>query len=189
MVSLLAVIGVKPVFAMEHILKHIPQAQEVGEARMSVMLWDIYDAELFAPNGIWNEQNPFALQLTYLRDLKGAKIADRSVQEMRFQGFNDEIKLATWHTQMRRIFPDVGNGDSLTGIHAKDGQTIFYNGNAEIGRIKDPEFGKYFFSIWLSPKTSAPDIRQSLLGQGVMKGQEIDETIKRTISYGTNGVH
>lgn len=167
--------------------RYVPQAEKVGEARMSVMMWDIYDAALFAPNGQWSGQEPFALRLVYLRDLKGDKIADRSIKEMRNQGFDDEVKLATWHTQLRQIFPNVSHGDELTGILTRNGQTLFYKGQARIGTITDSEFGQRFFDIWLSPKTSAPDIRYSLIGYET-KGHDNHETIKRTISYGNSGV-
>lgn len=184
-ISLLAFIGVSPVFAMDYIHQHVPNAQKVGEARMSVMVWDVYDAALFAPDGQWNDDQPFALQIVYLRDLKGDKIADRTVQEMRKQGFHDEVKLATWHTQMSEIFPDVRNGDALTGIYMQGGQTVFYYGDQEVGRISDAQFGAKFFSIWLSPSSSAPDVRLGLLGGDTMKGRKNNENFER---YGSHGI-
>ena len=104
------------------------------------------------------------MRLSYLRNLDGEKIADRSIEEMRAQGFNDEIKLAAWHTQIRRIFPDVNDGTTLSGVYTKNQETIFYKNGSEIGRIKDPEFGQAFFNIWLSTDTSEPDLRAQLLG-------------------------
>jgi hypothetical protein len=145
--------------------KYVPAAEPVGHGRMSVFTMDIYDATLYTPGGEWQETPPFALQLSYLRPIAGQKIANRSIEEIRRQGYNDEVKLAAWHAQLREIFPDVGEGVSLTGIYTKDSQTIFYKGNREIGRIPDPEFGKYFFNIWLGKNTSAPDLRQKLLGR------------------------
>ena len=65
---------------------------------------------------------------------------------------------------MRKIFPDVGKGVRLTGVYTGTDETIFYKNNSEIGRIKDPDFSKAFFGIWLDEKTSAPDLRRSLLG-------------------------
>jgi hypothetical protein len=105
-----------------------------------------------------------ALKLSYLRTLRGRKIADRSIEEMRGIGITDEVKLAAWHTQMRNIFPDVQDGVSLTGVWTASGESIFFKNGQEIGRIKDPDFGKAFFDIWLSDKTSAPRLRQKLLG-------------------------
>ncbi len=161
----LALLGITPAYAIDHIGSYVPNAEKVGYGRLSYMLWDVYDAALYAPDGDWQSDQPFALQLSYLRNIPGEKIADRSAEEIRAQGYTDEVRLADWHAQMRSIFPDVQEGIALTGVFTKTGETIFYKNNQEIGRIKDPEFGNQFFNIWLSPQTSAPDLRRKLLGQ------------------------
>lgn len=160
----LVLLGITPAYALDHIQSYVPEAQKVGQGRLTYLFWDVYDATLYAPEGAWNDRKPFALQLSYLRTLNGKKIADRSAEEIRGQGFKDEVKLATWHAQMRKIFPDVDEGVNLTGVYTESGETIFYRDNFEIGRIKDPEFSKAFFGIWLDEKTSAPDLRRKLLG-------------------------
>jgi hypothetical protein len=165
MAALLAMLHITPVFAAGRIEAYIPEARPVGAGRLSVFLMDVYDATLIAREGKWQPGEPLALQLTYLRHLKGDKIADRSAQEMRNIGITDEVKLAAWHAQMRRIFPDVDEGVTLTGILTPDGESVFLRNGEEIGRIKDPDFGQAFFGIWLSEKTSAPDLRQKLLGE------------------------
>ncbi len=161
---LMAIIGITPAYALDHIKASIPEAKLVGKGRMSVMFWDVYDAVLYAPGGTWKAGSPLALSLTYLRDLEGRAIADRSAEEIRKLGFTDEIRLAAWHSQMRRIFPDVTDGTTLTGIYNAQGESIFYHHGAEVGRITDPEFGRHFFNIWLDPRTSAPELRAQLLG-------------------------
>jgi hypothetical protein len=65
---------------------------------------------------------------------------------------------------MQRIFPDIKTGDRLTGRHHPgQGASFFHNGRS-IGRIDDPEFASRFFGIWLSPTTSQPEMRITLLG-------------------------
>ena len=153
-----------------YIQEKIPSAAFVGQGRMSYMLWDLYDAALYAPQGQWQEGKPLALSLTYLRDLNGRKIADKSVEEMRTQGFKDEVRLAEWHNQMTGIFPDVVEGTTLTGILGFNGETVFYQDGYEIGHIVDPEFGRRFFAIWLNEDTSAPELRSELLGLNAQRG-------------------
>ncbi|WP_218044233.1 chalcone isomerase family protein [Kiloniella majae] len=154
-----------PAAGNDLVAQHVPSAQAVGKGRLSILFWDVYDAELLAPNGQWNAEKPFALSLTYLRDIDGRDIADKSAEEIRSLGFDDEVKLAAWHNQMLNIFPDVKEGTNLTGIYAGNGESIFFHKNKEIGRISDPDFGHYFFDIWLNTKTSAPQLRAKLLGQ------------------------
>ncbi len=147
------------------IKKHIKDAETVGSGKFKYLLWEVYDATLYAPAGKWQRTKPFALTLKYLRSATGVEIADHTAQEIRQLGFPNEIKLAAWHSQMRKIFPNVTEGVSLTGIHEPGVPTRFYKGSTQIGIVKDPEFGKWFFNIWLGNKTSVPKLKKQLLGQ------------------------
>lgn len=148
----------------ETVRMHVPDARLVGAGRLNVFVFDVYDAALYAPQGRYAPDNAFALSLTYLRDIPAKRIAHTSVEEMRRMGLRDELKLADWFAQMRRIFPDVSPGSVLTGVFTPGGETVFYDQTGEIGRIRDPEFGRYFFNIWLGDQTSAPGLRRKLLG-------------------------
>ena len=142
----------------------IDKPQKVGEARLSVLFWDIYDAELLAPQGKFNKQGPFALSLKYLRDFEGDDIASRSVDEMRKLGMTDEIKLAKWYQKMQQLFPDVKEGQTITGVVDAQQVSHFFIDEQRLGQVNDTEFSKWFFNIWLSEKTSEPKMRAKLLG-------------------------
>ena len=146
-------------------LAHVPDARKVGEGRLRYFFWDIYDAVLYAPQGFWKDEPPFALRLSYLRAIPGKDIADRSAEEIRKQGFDDSTTLAAWHRKMREIFPDVKEGLRLTGVYTVQGHTVFYKNTIEIGRFTDPNFGRAFFAIWLSEKSRFPALRRQLLGE------------------------
>ncbi|AGA64187.1 hypothetical protein B488_01940 [Liberibacter crescens BT-1] len=51
----------------------------------------------------------------------------------------------------------------MSGMYLPGKKTTFYNGNEIIGFIKNDDFGKLFFGIWLSKKTSEPKLRRALL--------------------------
>jgi hypothetical protein len=150
--------------AVEVISAFIPSASVVGRGTLSYAFWDVYEATLYAPKGQWNPEKPFALSIKYYHDIDGNDIADRSVQEMRRQGFSDEVKLAAWNTQMKKIFPDVKDGTVLSAVYLPGKQTKFYSGSRLIGTIKGDDFGRLFFGIWLNEKTSEPQLRRALLG-------------------------
>ncbi len=152
------------VLSNDNIVSYVPEAKRVGGGRLSFLFWDVYDITLYAPKGSWQQDKPFAIELSYLMDIEARKIADRSIEEMRKQGIKDEIKLATWHNQISKIFPDVSEGIKLVGICTKNGESIFMRDGEIIGRISDEEFSEAFFNIWLGEKTSAPDLRSQLLG-------------------------
>lgn len=144
--------------------RYMTEPTMVGEGRLTFLFWDVYDATLYAPNGDWQPEQPFALTLFYLRALKGEDIAKRSVEEMRGQGFSDEEALSQWFEDMRGVFPDVEEGMRLTGIRTPEGASVFYLDGQRIGQIEDPEFTTQFFNIWLNEKTSEPGLRTQLLG-------------------------
>ena len=142
----------------------IPDAVLLGQGRLRVLFWEIYDASLYATNGVYDPEKPFALSLTYLREFAGSDIARRSIEEIRRQGFADETTLASWMEQLDAIFPDVVEGDQIIGISRPSEETRFILNGALIGTITDQNLSRRFFDIWLSESTSEPDMREALLG-------------------------
>ncbi len=141
----------------------LEQPAVVGQARLTVLFFKIYDATLYAPKGQYRADQPFVLTLRYLREFEGEKIAQRTVDEMRKQGFSNEAKLVLWLRAMNALFPDVGPGVELSAVRLASGATDFYRGDQRIGQVADPEFGRQFFAIWLGEKTSEPAMRRQLL--------------------------
>jgi hypothetical protein len=139
-------------------------ASIVGQSRLTVLLWDIYDASLYAKNGIYHPEKPFALSLRYLRDFEGKDIAERSIQEIKAKGLSDLSTFDTWRKSLLKLFPDVSEGDEIIGVYGPDKRSLFYlNGNM-FGSIDDVELGRLFFDIWLGDDTSEPRLRRELLG-------------------------
>ena len=154
-----------PVLAVDSdpITLYVPQAQRVGTGRLDYAIWPVYNATLYAPDGHYDPHQPFALELDYLRDITGQRIADASVQEMRRLNVGSEVQLAMWHEQMAAIFPNVTNGSQLIGIRTHKGATLFFDKNEQIGEVLDPSFTTAFFAVWFDAKTSAPALRAALL--------------------------
>ena len=136
----------------------------VGESRLSFLFWDVYDASLYASDGVYHPDKPFALSLRYLRDFSGSDIAERSIEEIRQQGLSDTSILNLGREQFKATFPDVVAGDEIIGIHdPSEGASFFLNG-VLIGNIPNITLSRRFFDIWLSEKTSEPEMRKSLIG-------------------------
>lgn len=150
--------------AIQNLKEHFDAPKIVGQARLTMFFWDIYDASLIAPQGKFAMEQPFALELKYLRSFDGKKIASRSVDEMRKLGMDDEVKLAKWYQEMQDIFPNVKKGEMITGVVDKNQISHFYFNDKLLGKVHDKEFSRWFFSIWLSEQTSEPEMREQLLG-------------------------
>ena len=128
----------------------------------------VYDARLWTaaavPGADWAAA-PLALELEYARSLDGVRIAERSLSEMRRQGDIAADVAERWLDAMKQIFPDVKAGDRITGVNVPGlGARFFINGRLK-GEVRDLSFARFFFGIWLSPKTSEPALRDALLGK------------------------
>ena len=102
--------------------------------------------------------------LVYARQLVGEQIASRSLKEMNRIGRINDEQSARWLTAMTQLFPDVKDGDRLTGIQRPGVGTRFFLNGQFRGEVADAEFTRLFFGIWLSPRTSEPRLREQLLG-------------------------
>ena len=148
--------------------KDLPGARLQGQGRLTFLGLHIYDARLWvgeAPmSADWPSQ-PLALELIYARGLKGELIAERSLKEMKRQTDVPDARAEQWLSGMKRLFPDVKEADRITGLHLPGiGARFFINGQVK-GELRDAEFARLFFGIWLSDKTSEPALRDALLGK------------------------
>jgi len=144
----------------------LKDTQPVGQARLRVWGFEVYDASLWAGPGFDPqrfEQQRFALELSYLRDFKGRKIAERSIEEMRGIGSFSPEQASRWLEAMSTLFPDVQRGDRITGVHVPGSGVRFYWNGRLRGELADAQFAQLFFGIWLSPNTSQPAMRATLL--------------------------
>lgn len=149
----------------------LPNATLAGQSTMTFWGFEVYQATLWVAPGFTEtafDQSAFALDLAYLRDLKGADIARRSIEEMRRQAPMTAAQEAAWEGQMRALFPDVKKGDRITGVHQPGTGAVFWSNGRLLGAVRDPVFAKLFFGIWLSTQTSEPQLRRALLAQAAV---------------------
>ncbi len=142
-------------------------ARLLGQGRLTYFGLNVYGAKLWVSDG-FNATDfalvPLALELEYARSIEGRKIAERSLDEMRQVGTVVDDKASRWLAAMTQIFPDVKKGDRLTGVFKpSEGLRFFFNDKPQ-GDVADVEFARLFIGIWLSPRTSEPQLRQALLG-------------------------
>jgi hypothetical protein len=146
----------------------LPAARLQGEGRLRFFGLHVYDIRLwtaaaFSPER-WAEA-PIALEIEYARTLYGKAIAERSIDEMKRQGEMTADRSDRWLAEMTRLFPDVKEGDRITGVQQPGaGVSFFINGRAR-GEVLDADFARRFFGIWLAPQTSEPGLRERLFGR------------------------
>lgn len=151
----------------------LPGAVLQGSGTLRVLFFHVYDARLWRGGqrvGADFAETPLALTVTYARKVDGADLVGKTLEQLRRQAGFDEAAAARWAQALRPLLPTVQPGDRLTAVNAPGhGLRMFLNGSA-IGHLDDPRLAHLFFGIWLSPQTSEPALRQSLLGDAATAG-------------------
>jgi hypothetical protein len=143
--------------------RDFPGLKELGEGRLRFLGLHVYDVSVWIPGAAHSPGEVFALEIRYAMSIKGKALTERSIKEMRSQGYNDEAKLKRWAQEMDGVFPDLKPGDRLVGVNVPDKEARFYSQDKLLGTVPDPEFARAFFAIWLDEKTSEPALRAKLL--------------------------
>jgi hypothetical protein len=137
----------------------------VGEARLKVLLWSVYDSRLYTADGRYEAgQRPLRLEIEYLLDIPAANLVKRTRSEWAAMG-REHPRQEAWLREVSDLWPDISAGDTLTLELAGDGRALFRFNGEVLGSVDDPEFGQQFADIWLSPETTRPEVRLALLGR------------------------
>lgn len=155
--------------APPHIEAAVPHARLAGSGVFTFFTMKIYSAELWVGDAGYSPAAPFALDLRYARRLDGKKIAEASAEQMEKIGAGSAAQRREWLRAMTAIFPDVAEGDRLTGVFVPAEGVRFYRNGRPLAAIADPEFARAFSGIWLDPATTAPALRQALLMRAAPK--------------------
>lgn len=142
--------------------------QLVGEGEFSYLFWDLYQAQLFSPDGRfvdYQQSKPLKLELTYQRDITVADFVDATLAQWEQQHGQLSADKKRWGGLLGNIWRDVKTGDRLACVYLPSGHTEFFLNDAPLGVIEDQAFGPLFLDIWLGTNTTAPKLRARLLGQ------------------------
>ena len=133
----------------------------VGVAQLQKLFMDVYAIEFWSDSGNW-KRPPYALSITYNMNFSTEELVERTYDEMRHVSELPDEQLRAHTEQLRMIYPSVREGDRVTALRKKTG-TYFYHNGKRIGNIRGSAFADAFFGIWLSPKSSEPEMLQQLL--------------------------
>ncbi|MEM1143128.1 MAG: chalcone isomerase family protein [Pseudomonadota bacterium] len=140
------------------------ELQMVGEARLKVLLWSIYDSRLYTPSGEYEDgDRPLRLEIEYLRDIKGKALVDRTQQEWEAMG-RSHPRQQDWLASLADMWPDIEEDDVLAFDLSADGSATFSRNGEVLGAIEDAAFGQQFIDIWVSKDCTRPKLRLDLLG-------------------------
>lgn len=146
---------------------NLPNAEMSGKGKLTFFGLEVYESSLWVTPNFKStdfEKYNFAIELHYLRNFTAADIAKRSLEEMQRIEPVAEQKANSWIKILSEAFPNVKKGDRIVGVHKPGVGMSFWHNGKRMSDIKDADFARQFFAIWLSPKTSEPKLRLMLLG-------------------------
>lgn len=153
--------------APPEVLAQLPDARMQGGGRLRFFGLHVYDIWLYTGArraGVDWAGVPLALEIQYGRAFDGDAIAERSLSEMRRQAEIADNIGGRWLGAMKLLFPDVKAGDRIVGVQRPGELARFFHNGQLRGELRDAEFTRLFFGIWLSVRSSEPALRDALFG-------------------------
>lgn len=138
--------------------------EQVGNGQYRKLGFNIYRVALWAQDGAYDRNKPFALQVHYTRSLDKETIVQAVVEDVRKQALADDATMDKWEAMLTDILPAVKDGDEIVGLYVPGKPAkLFFNGR-QIASISDKRLSDSFFNIWLGPVAN-PELRAQLMGR------------------------
>jgi hypothetical protein len=145
------------------VLSSAPGMHPFGKGRQSWWGVRVYDATLWIVGPQWSAAAPHALDIEPGRDVAADTLINSAIAEMRSLKVGDESKLRIWQAEMKKVLPNVRQGDQVVIFCADSNRTLAYLNNSSSGEVDDPTFCPAIMSVWLHPQTKHQAMRRSLL--------------------------
>jgi hypothetical protein len=146
------------------VLSTAPGIRPFGTGRHTWWGVRMYDATLWVVGPRWSAAAPHALDIEPGRAVPADTLVKNAIGEMRDLKVGDARQLGIWQAEMKRLIPDVKQGDQIVIFCSDTNRTLSYLNNSSIGTVDDPSFCPAIMSVWLHPQTKHQAMRKSLLG-------------------------
>jgi len=164
MIFLVAALITTPALAApQEVSSVIHAGQPYGTGKYAVLFITAYDTELWTDAAQWSMNAPFALTLRYHIGFSSRYLINRTLREMKgVDPALTDADIARYRKAMA-FFAPASSGDEMTMLYQPGQPVRFFKNGAPTGEVSEPGFAQDFFGVWLSPNTSDPDLRKSLL--------------------------
>lgn len=137
---------------------------EVGRGEMDWLWFSLYKARLLSVTGQYQpDQYPIMLDIEYYRDIAAEDLLEATRDQWQALKFADK-DIQRWLGLLTSAWPDVKQGDRLGFKVISQQQSQFFYNSKPLDMINDANFANSFLAIWLSEKTTRPELRAQLLG-------------------------
>lgn len=138
--------------------------EKVGETRLRVMLFRIYDAQLYSDTGDYSDAQALALRINYARSFSAEALLEQTREEWERMGFDIDAEKEAWLQELQAIWPDVERGDCIVAHTLGNGITYFHGEGGLLGSVESELFAERFLGIWLAENARFRRNRDELIG-------------------------
>lgn len=136
----------------------------VGTAELSILWFDVYEAQLKTANGAFDKfTTPMQLILNYQRDIAAQKLLEETDKQLASRVPEDTRRI--WIEQLQAIWPDVKKGDQLIIQTELSGRGDFFFNGEWVGAVEETNFSQNFVQIWLGYQSAYPKLAEKLRGE------------------------
>ena len=100
-------------------------------------------------------------EITYQRDITKQQLIERTVEQWQKMKITD-IDYRAYVAELNNLWPNISSGDKLA-LQVGDSSSHFYFNDNYLGSVEGQQFAQLFLGIWLSPNTTEPELRKTLL--------------------------
>ena len=147
------------------VLSTAPGIHPFGKGRHSWLGIRVYDATLWIVGPQWSAAAPHALDIEPGRDVPADTLVKSAIAQLRDLKVGDARQLGIWQAEMKKLIPNVKQGDQVVIFCPDTNRTLSYLNNSSTGEVDDPSFCRAVMSVWLHPQTKHQAVRKSLLRQ------------------------
>jgi hypothetical protein len=147
------------------VLSKSPGMRPFGTGRHTLWGIRVYDATLWIVGPQYSADAPHALDIEPGRAVPADTLVNSAIAHMRDLKVGDERQLGIWQAEMRKLVPNLKQGDQIVIFCPDNKRTLAYVNDSSTGAIDDPSFCPAVMSVWLHPQTKHQAMRKSLLRQ------------------------
>lgn len=143
---------------------NIDAYQLIGSSKMTWFWFDLYHASFYTVTGKYHSGiYPKLLTIAYLRNIDADDLVSATIEQWQDLQYSKN-DISRWRNVVSSLWPDIQKADTLSiEVISSDEARFFYNQQL-LTSINSKGFADAFISIWISEKTSQPELRNQLLG-------------------------
>lgn len=148
--------------ALKFLQKSIKNPKLIGQTNLRFWGLKIYHIALFGQKKQFSYDQKFAINIKYNMAFDKEELVERSILEIKRTYQISDIEEKNITKKLNEIFVNVKKGDEKTAFFDPNKGVLLYFNAKLVGKITNLDLARKFIDIWLSNKSSYPDISREI---------------------------